>query len=445
MADLRMSDAEPVSGREVFTDRTAVEPLVAASEALLPWMIDVRRRLHRRPEIGLQLPFTQALIVDELSTLGLGSRRGRSIGSVTSMIEGAAEGPTILLRADMDALPLQEQTGLEFASEVPGVMHACGHDTHVAMLLGAARLLMDRRAHLTGRVLLMFQPGEEGYHGARHMLDEGLLELGREDPTTGTTRPAAGTTPATGTTRPANRTDVTSAFAIHIGMRYPAGTINIRPGPQMASGDTLRITVHGRGGHASSPHLAVDPITIAAELVLALQTMVTRRIDPFDPAVVTIASIDAGTTSNVIAESATLLGTIRTVSEGTRASVRSSIERLVPGIAAAHGGSAEVGIEPGYPVTINEPAFTRSVRETAAALVGEAQVRELAAPIMGSEDFSYVLQRVSGAIAFLGARPPDEDVTTTPQNHSDRVVFQEDVMAVGAALYAGVAIDQLAR
>lgn len=238
-------------------------------------VVAVRRRLHRQPEIGLQLPRTQALIVEELDRLGLEPKTGRGVSSVTAVIEGALPGPTTLLLGDMDALPLREDTGLDFASQVEGAMHACGHDTHVAMLLGAARLLLDRRDFLAGRVLLVFQPGEEGFHGARFMLEEGLLE-------------AAGGAPPT------------AAFAIHIGTDYATGTINLRPGPLLASSDVLRITVKGRGGHASAPHLAVDPITVAAEMILALQTMVTRRIDVFDPAVVSIANVAAGTADNII-------------------------------------------------------------------------------------------------------------------------------------------------
>ncbi len=400
------------------TDARSGTPLIDSAHAILPDVVALRRRLHRRPEIGLQLPRTQSVVVEELERLGLECVRGRSLTSVTSVIEGARPGPTILLRADMDALPLHEDTGLPFASEVDGAMHACGHDTHVAMLLGAARLLLERRHQLAGRVLLMFQPGEEGYHGARVMLEEGLLDLPADERPTG-------------------------AFAIHIGTRYASGTVNVRPGPLLASSDVLRVTVRGRGGHASAPHLAVDPITVAAELILALQTMVTRRVDVFDPAVITVANVVAGTTNNIIPESAFLTGTIRTVSEATRSQVRRHIRRLVEGIAAAHDTSAELEIEPGYPVTVNDDGFTEMVRAVAADLVSTEQVCELTAPIMGAEDFSYVLQQVPGAMTFLGARPPDADPATAPQNHSNRVVFDESVMPTGAALYAAVALRHL--
>ncbi len=318
----------------------------------------------------------------------------------------------------MDALPLQEDTGLDFASEVPGAMHACGHDTHVAMLLGAARLLLERRDDLAGRVLLMFQPGEEGYHGARYMLEEGLLDGTPESPVTG-------------------------AFAIHIGTRYETGTINFRAGPQLASGDTIRLTIRGRGGHASAPHLAVDPIAIAAQIVVALQTMVTRTVDAFDPAVITIANIVAGTTTNIIPETAFMQGTMRTVSAERRAAVKERLRTVADGIAGAFGATAELEIEPGYPVTVNDPGFCDLVREEATALIGDERVRIMPAPIMGSEDFSYVLEKVPGAIIFLGAAPAGSDLQTVPQNHSNRVVFDEPAMALGSALYAAVALRHL--
>lgn len=403
-----------------MTTQTAA-PL-AAARAIHDDVVALRRRLHRRPEIGLQLPWTQNVIVEELERLGLEPRLGGAITSVAATIDGARPGPTILLRADMDALPVHEETGLEFASEVGGAMHACGHDTHMAMLLGAARLLVERRAEINGRVLLMFQPGEEGLGGARTMLEEGLLDL----PTDGGFGP------------------VTGAFAIHTMNRYTGGTIRIRGGAQLASSDTLRITVRGRGGHASAPHLALDPIVVAAEIVTALQTAVTRRVNVFDPAVVTVAQIVAGTTSNIVPETAFLHGTFRAVSERTRELVRELVRQVPEGIAAAHGASAKVSIEAGYPVTVNDPAFADWVRGIAAGLVGDEATPPLDAPVMGAEDFSYVLQRVPGAMAFLGGLRPGEEPGAAPDNHSDRVVFDEDVMPIGVALHVAVALGHLA-
>ncbi len=390
--------------------------LLAAAEAALPDILPIRRGIHRRPEIGLHLPHTQATIADELRRLGLEPRLGTATTSVTTLIDGALPGPTTLLRADMDALPVGEDTGLEFASEVEGAMHACGHDTHVAMLLGAARLLVERRQQLRGRVLLMFQPGEEGYHGARVMLDEGLLdEAGPERPS--------------------------RSLAIHIGTRYPAGMIRVKGGAIQASMDELRIVVRGRGGHASTAHLALDPIPVAASIVTALQTMVTRRVDVWDPVVVTIAHIRAGATHNIIPEFATLHGTIRTVSAYNRTRIPDLIRQVVSGIAEASGATAEVEIVEGYPATINDDAVAARVRELAIGLVGEDQFLELDHPIMGAEDFSYILEAVPGAMVFLGARPEGQDPLTAPQNHSNRVIFDEAALPAGMALYAAVALD----
>ncbi len=391
--------------------------LLADARSILPGIVATRRTLHRRPEVGLQLPYTQSVVVDELRRLGLRPHPGASVSSVTSVIEGAHAGPTILLRGDMDGLPLREETGLEFASETGDTMHACGHDTHVAMLLGAARLLLNQRDRLDGNVLLMFQPGEEGWHGARFMLDDGLLEL--------------------------PPSPVTAAFAIHITTQYPAGQVRLRPGTMYAAADSIRITVRGRGGHASSPHLSLDPIPIAAEIVLALQSMVTRTFDAFDPIVVTIAHLAAGTRDNITPETAFVEGTIRTVSEATRARVSEAVRRLAEGICAAHGATAEVEIEAGYGVTINDAAFTDLVTSVATGLLGADVVRLEAVPDMGAEDFSYVLQRVPGAMAHLGGRPADVEEATAPQNHSNRVVFDEAAMAVGAALHAAVALRYL--
>ena len=391
--------------------------LVEAAQAVLADVIAIRRELHRTPEIGNDLPRTQAIVVRELRALGLEPRTGTSTTSVTALIAGGRPGPAVLLRADMDALALTEDTGLDFASETPGRMHACGHDTHVAMLLGAARLLQARRADLPGTVLLMFQPGEENYHGARFMLDEGLLAETRETPI--------------------------GAFALHISTSYPAGELHFRAGALLAANDRFVVTITGRGGHGSAPHRALDPIAIAAEVVIALQLMVTRRVDVFDPAVVNVSRITAGTAYNIIPEVAVLEGTTRAVSYEQQAAIRRQLRQVVDGICAAHGASADILLEPGYPVTICDAAFTELARQEAVAVAGADAVKEMPAPIMGAEDFSYVLQRVPGAMFFLGARPAERDPETAPSNHSNRVVFEEGPMAVGVATYVAVALRAL--
>jgi hippurate hydrolase len=402
-----------------MTTTDALSGLVEEARDHLADTIALRRSVHRHPEVGLQLPRTQQVVLDGLDGLGLDPRAGRSLSSVVAVLDGASPGPTVLLRADMDALPLAEESGVEFASEVDGAMHACGHDTHVAMLLGAARLLAARRRDIAGRVIFMFQPGEEGYHGARFMLDEGLLD------------------------HAADGAPVRAAFALHITAQFASGTVNYRPGPILASGDKLRILVGGRGGHASAPHRTLDPVPVACEIVQALQTMVTRRVSVFDPAVVTVTQILAGTAHNIIPDAAELRGTVRTLSEATRSAVRAMIAQVAAGVASAHGLTAETSVDDGFPVTVNDAGAAELLRGTAAELIGEERVDLMADPMMGSEDFSYVLQRVPGAMAFLGACPPELDPETAPSNHSAKVVFDEAALPVGVATYAALALRAL--
>jgi amidohydrolase len=389
--------------------------ILTEARAMLDDTIQLRRRIHRHPELGLALPRTQAAVLEALDGLGLEIRTGRRTTSVVARLRGTRPGPTILLRGDMDALPMPEDTGLPFASEVPGTMHACGHDGHTAMLAGAARLLARRRESLAGSVLFMFQPGEEGYHGARVMIEEGLLD-GPEAPT--------------------------GAFAMHVTHRRPAGVVSARPGPTAAAADSIEIVVRGQGGHASAPHDCLDPIPVACEIVQALQTMVTRRVHVFDPAVITIAKIEAGTTRNVIPEAASMLGTVRTVSEATRESVHEGIRRVAAGIAAAHGAEADLKITRGYPVTVNDEGFARFVLDTARELLGPDGAQPASNPMMGAEDFSYVLQRVPGTMANLGTRPDSGPVYP---NHSNRMLLNESALATGVAMHAAVALRFLER
>jgi hippurate hydrolase len=263
----------------------------------------------------------------------------------------------------------------------------------------------------------MFQPGEEGHAGARYMLDEGLLDTTDERPS--------------------------SCFAIHVSSAYTSGEVHIRPGSQMASADEIEITVHGRGGHASAPHMALDPVPIAAEILLAIQAAVTRRINVFDPAVVTFGKIAAGTTNNVIPASAHLIGTVRTVSEETRSHVFEILERVGSNVAAAHGATAELDVKWGYPVSVNDADIVASVEDLTKRLLGEDALVRMPSPIMGAEDWSYVMQKVPGAMAFLGACPPEIEAGTGPGNHSNLVVFDEGCMHKGVALYAGFVMDRL--
>ncbi|MFP5320964.1 MAG: M20 family metallopeptidase [Acidimicrobiia bacterium] len=391
------------------------DDLLETARSLQDRTVELRRDLHRHPELGNELPRTQGVVLDAIADLGLDVRTGTSVTSVVATLDTGRPGGTVLLRGDMDALPMPEDTDVDFASEVPGTMHACGHDAHTAMLASAARLLVDRADDLTGKLVFMFQPGEEGHHGARHMLEEGLLD----------------------------GLHVTRAFAIHQTPSMPSGMIATKPGPMMASADEFVVEVTGRGGHAAMPHHANDPVPVACEMVGAFQTMLTRRVDVFDPAVVTVGSIRAGTTDNVIPESARLLGTIRAVSERTRSLVHAELERLATHIAAAHDMTAEFTIHEGFPVTVNDADAAAWVADVAGRLIGADKVVQMPSPVMGAEDWSYVLQQVPGAMAFLGTCPPDVPFHEAAPNHSNRMVIDEDAMAVGVALHAAIALDEL--
>ena len=295
-----------------------------AANAIQADTVALRRAIHADPELGLQTPKTMAKVREALAGLPLEWKTGKATTGSVAVLKGGKPGRTVLLRGDMDALPMPEDTGLPFRSNVANTMHACGHDTHTAMLTSAAKILCSRRESLAGTVLFMFQPGEEGFHGARFMIDDGLLDNPAPD----------------------------AAFALHIMPNAPAGSFGAKAGPMMASADKLIVKVVGRGGHASMPHHAIDPVPVACEIVTALQVFVTRRIDIFDPVVITIAKIDGGSTNNVIPEAANLLGTIRTLSEETRETAHAGIRRVCENVARAHECEAEVEIVRGFPVTV---------------------------------------------------------------------------------------------
>lgn len=397
-------------------DKSVENIWTEAGRALLPQMIALRRAVHAEPELGLRTPATAAKIKAALEGLPLEFREGPSTSGFVARLSGPANGRTVLLRADMDALPMREDTGLGYSSRREGAMHACGHDAHVAMLAGAARALCTKRERLAGSVLFMFQPGEEGHHGARFMLEDGLF-----DPL-----PDA-------------------AFALHVWPNFPGGVLAGKAGPLLAAADRIIITLTGKGGHASQPHLTVDPIPVACEIVGAIQALVTRRIPAFDPVVITVARIEAGTTNNVIPEKAELEGTIRSFSEASRRLAHEGLRRVVHNIAAAHAASGEVNIIPGFPVTVCDGRALALARATVYENFGKQAWETLANPVMGAEDFSYVLQKIPGAMLFLGAVPEGGDPTSCCGLHSNRMILDENVMTRGAAMHCALAERFLAE
>ena len=389
------------------------------ANALQPELVELRRRLHQRPELGLELPQTQAMVLSALDGLGLEITLGKSLSSVVAVLRGAKRGKAVLLRADMDALPITEETGVDFTSEINGAMHACGHDLHTAMLVGAAQLLTKHRDQLEGDVVFMFQPGEEGWDGAGHMIAEGVLD-------------AAGTR-------------VTSAYGMHVfSSHLPSGIFTTKPGSMMAAADELYVTVRGVGGHASSPHGARDPIIVAAQMVGDLQTLVTRRFDIFDPVVVTVGSFHAGTKANIIPAEAIFEATIRTFSVAARERILRESVQLCEKIAAAYGLEAEAVVIEGYPPTINNEYHANFVAETVREVFGAEKFSPMLSPIAGAEDFSRVLEHIPGSYLFLGAST-SADYMAMANNHSAFAQFDDGVLHLGARMHAELAIRALRR
>ncbi|MGH3327554.1 MAG: M20 metallopeptidase family protein [Streptomycetales bacterium] len=379
----------------------------------------LRHALHREPEVGLDLPRTQEKVLEAIGGLPLEVSTGRSLTSVTAVLRGGHPGPVVLLRGDMDALPVQERIDVPFRSQVGQTMHACGHDLHTTMLVGAARLLSAQREKLAGSVIFMFQPGEEGYDGARLMLEEGVLD-------------AAGDRPV-------------AAYALHVSSaRWPQGMFATRPGPLLAASDRLSVTVRGEGGHGSAPHQAKDPVPAACEMVTALQTFLGRSIDAFDPSVLTVGTFHAGTRPNIIPDQAHFEATVRTFRPQVQDVIATGAPRVCEGIAAAHGLEVDVRYHVEYPVTVNSEEAAAYTGEVVADLFGGDRFEVSENPLTGSEDFSRVLDSVPGAMVFLGAVPDGTYYENAPYNHSPYAAFDDAVLPDGTALYAELAARRLA-
>jgi amidohydrolase len=377
----------------------------------------LRHDIHRHPEIGLDLPKTQAKILAALDGLGLEITTGKALSSVTAVLRGKSSDKTVLLRADMDALPVTELADIPFKSEVEGVMHACGHDLHVSMLVGAAKLLTAHKDQLNGDVVFMFQPGEEGFDGAGHMIKEGVL------------------------TASGRKADAT--YGIHVmSAGIPNGSFTTKPGTMMASSDELHVTVLGMGGHGSQPHTAKDPIPVAAEMISALQLLITRSFNAFDPVVITVGQFHAGTKANIIPDTAEFQATIRTFSAENRSRIQTEAVRLCKSIAEGYGLSAEVKVVEQYPVTVNNNDHAQFVGRVANEVFGNDRFVEMPYPIAGAEDYSRVLEEVPGSYVFLGASV-DQDFTKSEVNHSPRAMFDDAVLYRGTALLSELAVRAL--
>jgi amidohydrolase len=398
----------------------------AAAARVNDRVVEWRRDIHQHPELGNREFRTAQLVADHLKSLGMEVQTGVAHTGVVGILRGGRPGPLVALRADMDALPVTEMVDLPFASKVRtqyngqdvGVMHACGHDNHVAMLMGAAEVLAGMKADLPGSVMFIFQPAEEGAPegeegGARLMLQEGLFA--REKPS--------------------------AVFGLHV-TTTPVGTMQYRAGAMMASSDTWRMVVHGRQTHGAYPWRGTDPIVAASQIVVALQTIVSRQLDITKaPAVVTVGQFNGGIRSNIIPDSVVLVGTIRTLDPAMRMDVHERVRRVAEQTAAAHGATADVHIGVGYPVTVNDPALTRWALPTLERVVPGALTE--AEWVLGAEDFSYYAQEVPGLFLRLGIVPKDVDPATAPANHSPLFFADEGALPIGVRALTHLAVDYM--
>jgi amidohydrolase len=382
--------------------------LRAAIAAVRDQLVRDRRHLHAHPELAFEEHETAAFVAERLRSLGVEARTGVGKTGVVGVIRGRRPDRTVLLRADMDALPIHEESDAPYRSTRPGAMHACGHDGHVAILLAVARVLNDRRAELPGNVVLAFQPSEERPPGgALAMIADGAMD----DP------------------------KVDAVFGLHL-VSAPVGTVGMRAGPAAAAADSFEAEILGVGGHASRPHAAVDPVLIAANVVTTLHTIVSREVDPLQSAVITVGTIQAGTVANVIPPTATMSGSVRTVDEELREKLARRIEATIVGIARAMGGDARVRYAFGYPVLVNDGPMTDLVRSVAHAVVGEANTRENA-PVMASEDVGYFIERATGSYFTVGILNEAKGITVT--NHNPGFDVDADALPIGVEMLVRVA------
>jgi len=389
------------------------ENILQKTRGIREKIVDLRRDFHQHPEIALREFNTAKKVEGILRSLGIETKMMVKDTGVRGALKGSLPGKTVALRADIDALPVQEETDLPFRSKNAGAMHACGHDAHTAMLLGAAMVLAERKKQLTGNVIFIFQPAEETGAGAKPMVDEGVLE------------------------------GVDSIFGLHVYVPMAFGSLGYRTGPFMAAGDFFDVKITGKGGHGGWPHLAIDPIAIAANAISSLQTIVSREVDPLESAVVSICKMEAGMGSyNIIPDSATFGGTIRSHSPELREYLPRRLKEILEGVTSGMRASYEFNLMKKFPAVINEEKMTELVVKVAQGLLGEDKVFQMK-PLMGSEDFSYYLHRIPGTFVFLGAENKEKGIIY-PLHHP-RYDIDEDILPVGAALHAAVALEYLER
>ena len=381
-------------------------PFLADAEALADELTAIRRDLHMHPELGFQEFRTAGIVTEQLNALGYEVVTGVGKTGVVGLLPGGQPGDrTVLLRFDMDALPIEDGKAVPYRSQTPGVMHACGHDAHVAVGLGVAKVLAKYREQLPGTIKLMFQPAEEGMGGALAMINDGILD--RIGP-------------------PVDR-----ALGLHVSSMHPFGTAVVRSGPMLAASAGLTITINGKGGHGAMPHQTVDAVVVAAQIIVALQTVIARNLDPDETGVVTIGSIVAGNAGNVIADTATMRGTIRSFTPETKALLRRRVPEIAQGIAATFGATAEVQINEGVDATVNAAAPTEIVYAAAAAVLGADKI-DTTFRTTGGEDFSAVLARVPGNFFFLGARNEEHGITAP--HHNPHFDIDERCLPQGVAI-----------
>lgn len=389
--------------------------IASMAQAMAGELVQIRRDLHRWPELSFQESKTSAYIQKKLSEYGIEFQAGVAGTGVIALIRGGKQGKTILIRADMDALPILEQNPAPYRSQNEGVMHACGHDAHVACLLGAAKILKAIAGELCGNVKLMFQPGEETTGGALPMINEGLLE----DPA------------------------VDAAIALHVESSFDCGKIVLKPGPVMASPDEFNITIKGKGGHGALPHKAVDPILTGAKIVEAVQSISARSIEATEPVVVSVCGFSAGSSYNIIPDTAKLVGTARSVCGETRKKLKALLERIVSGICMAMGAEYELDYRYMFPPLINDEAMIKLVETVAQDLYGQDSVVHLRAPFMGGDDFAYVAEKVPASYFHLGCGNKQKGITHPW--HSSSFDIDEDCLPVGAGILAAAAAEYLGR